>query len=197
MQKFKLHLPYIKNVVAGIPQSWRLAPVLSGALFLAGCATAPGEIASWPVTNAEKSGITGEVVDVQCELTGNCADNCGAGSRQLAIKTDELGTVLVAKNLNNYSGGVDELLPFCGQLVDVNGLFTEHQGVRFFQVQNVRSPGGAWVKATRYAQAWAERSGKAPSLAGSWEVHDDRIKEVLERDGRLGLGPEADQEYFK
>ena len=105
--------------------------------------------------------------------------------------------MLVAKNLNNYSGGTDELWPFCGEVVEINGLFTEHQGVRFFQVQNVRPPGGEWLKATRYAQAWSERSGKPASLVGNWQDHDDRVQEIIERDGHLGLGPEADQEYFK
>ncbi len=166
-------------------------------LLLTGCAAGPGEIASWPVTNAEKSGLLGEVVDVQCELTGNCAENCGAGKRQIAIKTENVGTVLVAKNLNNYSGAVDELWPLCGNIVDVNGLFTEHQGVRFFQVQNIRAPGGEWQKATRYLQAWSERSGKPLSVANNWQDHDERIQAVLDRDGRLGLGPNADQEFFK
>ncbi len=173
------------------------ATVLGFSFLLAACATPPGEIDSWPVTNAQKNGFSGEVVDVLCELNGNCPDNCGEGTRQLAIKTESAGTVLVAKNLNNYSGASDELWPFCGEVIEINGLFTEHQGVRFFQVQNVREPGGDWLKATRFAQAWAERSEKPVSLAGNWQDHDERVQEIIDRDGRLGLGPEADQEYFK
>lgn len=164
---------------------------------LTGCAAGPGGIDNWPVTNAEKNGFVGTVVDVQCELTGNCADNCGEGKRQLAVKTEEFGTVLAAKNLNFYSGAVDELWPFCAETVEVNGLFTEHQGVKFFQVQNVRQPGGKWLKATRYLQAWSERTGQPLSVASRWYNNDDRVKTILERDGRLGLGVEADQEYFQ
>jgi len=171
--------------------------IVAALLTLAGCATPAGSISSWPVTNAEKSEFSGEVVDVLCELGGNCADNCGEGKRQLAIKNDDIGTVLVSKNLNNYSGAADELWQYCGQIVDINGLFTDHKGVRFFQVQNVRAPGGQWQKATRYLQAWAERSGKSASLAGNWEEHDDRVQSIIERDGRLGLGQAADEEYFK
>ncbi len=173
-----------------------LAAVTSLVVLAAGCATAPGDIQKWSVTNAEARALTGTVVDVQCELSGNCPDACGAGKRQLAIKTEDQGVVLAAKNLNFYSGAADELSPFCGQVVEVNGLFTENRGIRFFQVQNVRTPGGQWQKGTRYLQAWSERSGKSPSVASKWYNNDDRVKDVLEKDGRLGLGQAADDEYF-
>jgi len=172
-----------------------VALLMLTSMVVAGCATPVGEVAAWPITNAQENQFSGEVVDVLCELNGNCAENCGAGKRQLGIKTESGSTILVAKNLNNYSGGTDELLEFCAQPVEVNGLFTNHQGVRFFQVQNVRAPGGQWRKATRYLEAWSERSGKPAS--GRWYANDDRVREILERDGRLGLGLEADQEYFK
>jgi len=176
-----------------------LAILLSAGLLLTSCATPVGEIESWPITAAEKNQFSGKVVDVQCELTGNCADNCGNGKRQLAIKTQnkKLGTVLIAKNLNNYTGAVDELSQFCGQQIDLNGLFTEHRGVRFFQIQNLRPSGGEWQKATNYLNAWVERSGKTPQQAVVWHNHDERIKAIIERDGRVGLGPQADQDYFK
>lgn len=170
--------------------------VLFALLFLAGCATPVGKVASWPITNAEENQFSGEVVDVLCELGGNCADNCGEGTRQLAIKTPANGTVLVAKNLNNFTGAADELWQFCGQVVDVNGLFTENRGVRFFQAQNVRPTGGQWQKTTQYLQAWSARSGKSLGVAPKWYLHDERVKDVLARDGRLGLGVEADEEYF-
>jgi len=178
-------------------QSMRLfgfATLFASAILTTACATPVGEVSSWPITNAETNELSGQVVDVMCELGGNCADNCGDGTRQLAIKTETLGTVLVSKNLNNYSGGADELSPFCNQNVTINGLFTEHQGVRFFQVQNIRPPGGSWQRANRYLQAWSERSGKPPS--NDWQDQDERVREIIERDGRLGLGPDADDEYF-
>jgi len=168
--------------------------LLSTAFLAAACTTPVGEIAAWPVSNAERSELTGEVVSVLCELGGKCDDSCGGGTQQLAIKSAELGTVLVAKNLNNYSGAADELSPYCGQTINVNGLFTEHQGIRFFQVQNLRAPGGNWQRADRYLQAWADRNGQSPP--GTWYKQDERVKEILERDGRLGLGPEADKAFF-
>lgn len=174
-----------------------LATLLSAVLLQAGCATPVGEIESWPITAAEESQFSGKVVDVLCELGGNCANECGEGKRQLAIKSQDIGTVLVAKNLNNYTGATDELLQFCGQQVDLNGLFTEHKGVRFFQVQNIRASGGQWQKATRYLSAWVERSGKTPQQAANWQYHDERVKDIIKRDGTLGLGTQADEDYFK
>ena len=165
--------------------------------FLAGCATPAGKVESWGVTAQQESAFTGKVVDVMCELNGNCADNCGEGSRQLAIKTVDQGTVLVAKNVTLYSGAADELWAFCGQDVEVNGLFTANKNVRFFQVQNVRTPGGEWKRANRFHEAWASRSGQSGSKARKWYKNDERVDEIIKRDGRLGLGPAADAEYFK
>ena len=67
-----------KQVRTSLIRHFALAIICGLSLFIAACATPPGEIDSWPVTNAERSGFTGEVVDVLCELNGNCADNCGA-----------------------------------------------------------------------------------------------------------------------
>jgi len=176
-----------------------IAVLLGAGLLQAGCATPAGKVESWPITGAEESQFSGTVVDVLCELGGNCANECGQGTRQLAIKSPDnnIGTVLVAKNLANYSGAADELWQLCGQQVDLNGLFTEHKGVRFFQVQNIRESGGQWQKANKYLSAWVERSGKSPQQAKNWQDHDERVKDIIERDGRLGLGTEADQDYFK
>jgi len=173
-----------------------LASLFSVCMMLGACATPVGEVSAWPISNAEERALSGTVVDVLCELNGNCTDSCGDGKRQLALKTEEAGIILVSKNLTNYTGAADELSPYCDQVVDVNGLFTEHRGVRFFQVQNIKPSGGQWQRATRYLQTWSERSGKPASQASSWQDNDERVKEIIERDGVLGLGKEADQEYF-
>jgi len=188
---------HLKNITVDLSSGILKAFVSVTALVLSACASGPGKIASWPITGAEQAALSGDVVDVLCELSGNCVEDCGAGSRQLGIKTDDNGLVLVGKNLTNYTGAVDELIGYCGRSVEINGLFTEHQGVRFFQVQNMREPGGQWIKATQFNQAWAERSGKGVGLAGKWHRNDDRVDAVIAKDGRLGLGVEADKDYFQ
>lgn len=193
-----------KTIVNGSRVSQRIRKLPCMALvFLAllqvSCATPVGEVEAWPITAAEESQFSGEVVDIQCELSGSCAEQCGQGKHQLAVKSqnNELGTVLIAKNLTNYSGAADELWRFCGQQVELNGLFTEHRGVRFFQVQNVRARNQNWQRADKFLTEWQKRSGKSPEQAKFWEEHDERVKAIIERDGRLGLGPQADQNYFK
>jgi hypothetical protein len=151
---------------------------------------------SWGVTNEVEAIFTGTVVDITCELTGNCPDNCGDGARQLGIKTADQGTILVAKNLTLYTGAAEELKGFCGQEVEVDGLFTDNRGVHFFQVQKMRTPGGSWQKANLFHKAWAEQNKTKPRKAKRWYRKDKRIKTIIERDGYLGLGAAEDDKYF-
>ena len=39
----------------------------------------------WGLINEEIVRFDAKVVDVLCELTGNCPDNCGGGKRQLGL----------------------------------------------------------------------------------------------------------------
>ncbi|WP_424946055.1 hypothetical protein [Candidatus Spongiihabitans sp.] len=151
---------------------------------------------SWGISNEVKAKFTGTVVDIACQLTGDCPDNCGAGSKQLGLQTNDQGLILVAKNLTLYTGAAEELYGFCGQEIEVDGLFTENRNVRFFQVQNMRTVGGKWAKATRFHNAWAEKNGTKPRKAKRWYRKDARIKTIIERDGYLGLGLDKDAEYF-
>ncbi|MEM7195428.1 MAG: hypothetical protein AAF402_10790 [Pseudomonadota bacterium] len=153
---------------------------------------------SWGLLNEQEAKFTGTVVDIACELTGNCPANCGEGTRQLGLKTADNGVVLVAKNLTLFTGAADELHGFCGEEIEVDGLYTENQGVKFFQVQRMRPAGGKkWEKSRRFLKAWAARNDSKPRKAKKWYARDARVKAIIERDGRLGLGPEADAEYFK
>lgn len=151
---------------------------------------------SWGVTNEVKAKFTGTVVDIACQFTRNCPDDCGAGSRQLGLQTSDQGLIIVAKNLTLYSGAAEELYSFCGQEIEVDGLFTEHRNIRFFQVQKMRAIGGKWEKATRFHKAWAKENETKPRKAKRWYRKDERIKTIIERDGYLGLGLEQDAEYF-
>ena len=184
------------SLVLKNPRMSTLMMVTVASLLMSACATPVGEVQKWGISGVEVAELSGEVVDVLCEISSNCTDQCGAGSRQLGIKTKE-GMVLIAKDLNFYTGGVEELWPFCNQQIVVNGLFTESASTRMFQIQNVREPDGEWMTTTRFLQTWADRNGKTIEEAAQWYRHDERVKAVLERDGVLGLGLEADEDYFK
>ncbi len=173
---------------------WALAVAL---LVINVGATTAYAAKSWGITNEKEAIFSGTVVDITCHLTGDCPDECGAGSRQLGLMTTDQGIVLVSKNLTLYTGAAQELYGFCGQEIEVDGLFTENRNVRFFQVQKMRLPGEKWEKATRFHKAWAAEYGGKPKKAKRWYRKDPRIRTIIERDGYLGLGLEQDAEYFK
>ncbi len=174
----------------------RLAMIFISTVILAGFSDQSFAAKSWGITNEVKAKFIGTVVDITCLLTGDCPENCGEGSRQLGLKTDDQGVILVAKNLTLYTGAAEELVGFCGQEIEVDGLFTENRNVRFFQVQAMREIGGKWIDATLFHDAWANQHGTKPRKAKRWYRKDPRVKTIIERDGYLGLGLEKDAEYF-
>ena len=155
---------------------------------------------SWGVTGEEIARFEAKVVDILCELTGDCPDNCGDGKRQLGLLTAENKLILVGKNQTPFSGAAEELVEFCGKQVIADGLFTDNRGLRFFALQFVRmAPDGEWQSANRFQGKWAERNGVAADSkeAKQWYQHDPNVKRLIERDGLLGLGKEADAEFLK
>jgi hypothetical protein len=152
---------------------------------------------SWGITGEQEAIFKGTVIDITCELTGDCPENCGDGKRQLGLSTEDQGIILVGKNLTRYTGASEELVGFCGQEIEVDGLFTENQNIRFFQVQKMRAVDGKWEKADRFHDVWAETNGEKTRKAKKWYRNDPRVKAILEQDGRLGLGAETDAEFFK
>jgi len=168
-----------------------LSVLLLSALLTA-CATPVGEVERWGISGVEVAELSGEVVDVLCELSGNCTDQCGAGTRQLGFKTQQ-GTVLISKDINRYTGAAEELWPFCEQQLVVNGQFTETGNTRIFQVQNVRLPDGPWMSTSRFIEKWAQENNETVSAARRWYLKDTRVKTILDKDGLYGLGPDADR----
>ena len=77
---------------------------------------AESQAKSWNLTGEEKARFEGTVVDVMCELTGDCVESCGDGGRYLGILRTDGELVLANKNGQaNFAGPVADLLPFCGK----------------------------------------------------------------------------------
>jgi hypothetical protein len=160
----------------------------------------------WGLYGESKARFAATVVDPLCELTGDCPANCGDGRRQLALIRDADGVmVLPLKNTQPaFTGAVRELLPYCGQAVEVDGLLItdEDLGARnVYQLQFIRAAGAAdWVKANRWTRVWAEANPDAAG-EGPWFRRDPRIRAEIEKEGWLGLGLETDRafldEWFK
>jgi hypothetical protein len=154
---------------------------------------------SWGLPGEVEARFEAKVVDLLCELTGNCPADCGAGTRQLGLLQDDGRLVLPVKNMALFSGATDELTDFCGQRVIADGLFSTNHGYTVFALQFVRqAPDGKWRRANRFLPKWAERNGLDPKdkKVKQWFRHDPRVTDLIARQGKLGLGPEADEKYL-
>jgi hypothetical protein len=156
---------------------------------------------SAPLRAAEEWGLPDEevvrfeagVVDVLCELTGDCPQACGGGKRQLGLVNDDGELILAHKNVVPFAGAAAELIDFCGKRVIADGLFSTNRGVRVFVLQFVReAPEGEWRRANRFLPKWAKEQGVDPEsdAAQAWFRNDPRVKALIAKDGKLGLGPE-------
>lgn len=153
---------------------------------------------SWNLTGEEIAPLTGTVVDIRAEVTGEAAADCGGGKHQLGVKTAEDKLVPVIKNAQPFFGAAIELLPHCGKTVTLDGLFTGHSGYRVYVVQAVQSS-GATIKATKGVAKWAKDNGFDPAgkEARIWYRHDPKIKAAIAKDGYFGISQEADEAWLK
>jgi hypothetical protein len=157
-------------------------------------------LAFWPPAQAaEEWGIPGEkvdrfearVVDILCELTGNCPKSCGGGTRQLGLLKDDGTLVLAIKNNFPFTGAARDLVDFCGRRIVADGLMIENRGTRFFNLQFVRlAPDGEWRRANRWIDHWAAEQGVATDseTAEQWFRNDPTVEAIQAREGgKLGL----------
>jgi len=147
-----------------------------------------------------KATFSGKVVDLLCEIAGDCAPNCGDGRRQLGIlRESDNHLVVVSKNAQfEFNGAVDDLLPYCNRVVDVDGLLLgDDSGVKakIFMAQFIRLKGETeWKKAERWTKAWEARN---PAAAGEapWYRRDPRVLKQIEKKGYFGLGKDVDKAW--
>lgn len=169
----------------------------SGA-FSQGCQAKP-----WNLVGEEKACFTAKVVDILCELTGDCPDACGNGTRQLGLVRD-YDRKLIFPNKNTqpvFSGAATDLAPFCGKRVYVDGLLVGGDEIaagvpKIYQVQRIREVGGAWQPTNRFTKEWARANPDAKGK-GPWFRRDSRVAREIEADGYLGLGHDADEAFIK
>ncbi|GFE63926.1 hypothetical protein [Litoreibacter roseus] len=140
------------------------------------------------------------VVDATCEITGDCPANCGDGKRQLGLLRSA-DNVLVYPNKNSqpaFTGAAVELLPFCGQTVEVDGLLIEDpdlSATNIYLVQKVRTKGTEeWTKANQWTKVWAENHPDAKGK-GPWFRRDPRVNARIDTTGYLGIGLSHEEAY--
>lgn len=188
----------IKEVVSlSLAAALLAAPVSFAADFSAG-----SNAKEWGLQGEEKATFSGKVVDVLCELSGDCADQCGAGNRQLGIVRDsDKQLVFVLKNRQAaFNGAVEDLLPYCNKAVDVDGVLIGDDDVvksKFYMVQFIRDTGAdKWNKTTLWTKRWAEKNPEAKGK-GPWFRRDPRVKKQIAKSGHFGLGAAVDEAYIK
>ncbi|MEM8632951.1 MAG: hypothetical protein AAGF74_17120 [Pseudomonadota bacterium] len=153
---------------------------------------------SWNLYGEIPAFFEARVVDPLCELAGDCPENCGDGRRQLTlIRTVDDVMILPMKNSQPaFTGAVQELLPFCNQVVEVDGLLIEDEYLNaknIYLVQTIRPAGTEeWTKANSWTKKWAEAHPQAEGK-GPWFRRDPRVLAEIEREGYFGLGLEQDQ----
>lgn len=154
---------------------------------------------SWGLEGEKIARFEAKVVDIACELTGNCPANCGAGNRQLGLLTDVGRLVLPTKNQVPFAGAAWELVDFCQKRVVVDGLFVNNRGHEIFALQFVKAVDGKWQRANRFTGKWLKEAGlpEGSPKADQWFRNDPQVNALIKADGKLGLGLKADQDYQK
>ncbi|MEM7214568.1 MAG: hypothetical protein AAF423_03420 [Pseudomonadota bacterium] len=149
----------------------------------------------------EKATFSGKVVDILCEVAGNCVESCGNGTRLMGIvRAADNKLILPLKNAQlAFNGPVDDLVPYCNKDVDVDGVLVgdaEVYNAKFYMLQFIREAGAPeWNKAKLWTAAWKSRNPDVASGKGPWFKRDPRVVKQVEANGYFGLGHDADEKY--
>lgn len=142
-----------------------------------------------------------KVVDLLCELSGDCPEDCGAGRRQLGLlrSTDNVLVLPMKNNQPAFTGAVTDLLPHCNTTVEVDGLLIDDPDLNaknIYLVQRIKADGADWTRANKWTKEWAAKHPEAKGK-GPWFRRDPRIKAEIASNGYLGLGQAVDDAYIK
>ncbi|MEO1550369.1 MAG: hypothetical protein AAFR93_08050 [Pseudomonadota bacterium] len=177
---------------------------LIGSGALAQDFSANSQAREWGLLGEQKALFSAKVVDLVCEITGECAEDCGAGTHQLALLREADGVLVpVLKNRQtSFNGGAEDLLPYCNQQVEVDGTLVGDPdfgwiGAQGYLLQFIRPVGTEeWLKTNTWTKAWAaahpDAAGKGP-----WFRRDPRVLKQLAATGHFGLGLDEDQKFIE
>jgi len=140
----------------------------------------------WGIDGEEKARFEVKVVDIACELSGNCPANCGDGKRQLGLLKDDGTLLLVAKNLDIFAGGTSDLAPFCQKKIIADGLLIKNEKMNLFALQFLRlAPDGEWRKANSFIKNWAKNNPGKDSE--EWYRNDPLVQAEIAKRGVFGI----------
>ena len=140
----------------------------------------------WGIENEKVMRFEAKVVDILCELTGDCPANCGDGKRQLGLLMDNGVLVLAAKNFDPFAGTVTDLIDFCGKGIVADGLAVNNPQMPIFALQFKRlGSDGKWSRANWFSKEWGKTH--AGVNASRWFRHDGTVKQLIDDQGVFGI----------
>jgi hypothetical protein len=143
---------------------------------------------SWGLANESIATFKAKVVDIQCELGGACAPDCGGGKRPLGLLMADGKLRVAIKGSSDFAGPVSDLQPYCGREIFVDGLLIESPKATLYFVQFLReSEAAPWTPADSFLKRWTQKNG----TADEWVRADPAVKAIIAKDGVLGLGPDV------
>ena len=141
---------------------------------------------NWGIDYEKKTRVEAKVVDLLCEVTGNCVARCGGGKRQLGLLFDNGKLVPVVKNQEPFAGATNDLIKFCGKRIVADGLMISNPKMPLFALQFKRlAPDGKWSRANQFGKDWSKAHGGRKS--GQWFREDERIKKIINDQGIFGI----------
>ncbi len=154
-----------------------------GALLVTSNAAMAAE--GWGIEHEKISRMDAKVVDIVCELTGDCPSNCGNGKRQLGLLTGKGRLIPVVKGQDVFANAVPDLVKHCGKVVTADGLLIENPKMTLFMLQFSKlAKNGNWRRANAFGKQWAVKHGKP---ANQWFKHDPQIRQTIADNGKLGV----------
>ena len=189
----------IRTLIAAALAACMALPVAAEGEFAEG-----SQVKGWKnLQGREPAVFKAKVVDVLCELTGDCAEKCGSGNRQMGLLREADGKlILAAKNSEGqFQGATVDLSAYCGKTVTVDGLLVGDPNLtstKFYQVHFVQREGSdKWAKAKRWTRMWKREHKDLAKKKGPWFRHDPAVLAEIEAKGWLGLGADTDEKFIQ
>ena len=137
------------------------------------------------VDNETVVSFEAKVVDLACELGGACPANCGDGKHQLGLLTKDGKLRPAIKSATNFAGPVNDLLPFCGKTISVDGLLVANPKLTMYFVQGIRPAAstGEFAPTDAFEKRWVAAHGPSDE----WFRNDPLVKSIIAENGVLGI----------
>ncbi|VAV92570.1 hypothetical protein MNBD_ALPHA08-99 [hydrothermal vent metagenome] len=158
---------------------------IAAALLVAGVLSV-NAATEWGIEYEKTTRTEAKVVDLLCEITGNCVPECGAGKRQLGLLFDDGKLVPAVKNFEPFAGATNDLIKYCNKRIVADGLMISNPKMPMFVIQFSRlAPDGKWSRANQFGKDWSKANGGKPS--NQWFREDPRIKALIKERGVFGI----------